>query len=129
MTWFRENLHPEIESGIRIDELIHESRTDFQAIQIFRNDELYSQYPAENVDLLSSKESMAAFGLRHVGGDGSIAGAIDDARIYDKALTVDELKALEANKKSGIAPISMKCKGNSPCLYLITAPMAASRRI
>ena len=38
MTWFRENLHPEIEGGIRIDELIHESRTDFQAIQIFRND-------------------------------------------------------------------------------------------
>ena len=67
-------------------------------IQIFRNGELYSQYGAKNIDLLTSKNSVAVFGLRHIGGDGSIAGAIDDARIYGKALTADEIQALQPNQ-------------------------------
>ncbi len=37
MNWFRESLHPDIEQGIRIDEPIYQGRTDYQAVQIFRN--------------------------------------------------------------------------------------------
>jgi len=43
--------------------------------------------------------------LRHVGaGGGRISGAIEDARIYSKALTLDEIKSLQPNKKSKIEP-------------------------
>jgi beta-fructofuranosidase len=73
-------------------------------ITIYRNAEPYHSYKAKNIDLLSSKENHAVFGLRHVGGDGSIGGSIEDARIYDKALSVDELKSLEPNKASAIKP-------------------------
>ncbi len=75
-------------------------------IQIFRNGERYAQYPAENVDLLTSKNSVAVFGLRHIGGTGSIAGAIDDARIYGKALSAEELKSLAPNQPSAIKPVA-----------------------
>ena len=34
----------------------------------------------------------------------SIAGAIDDARIYDQALTVDQIKALKVKQASDIKP-------------------------
>ncbi|MDG1357918.1 MAG: GH32 C-terminal domain-containing protein [Akkermansiaceae bacterium] len=75
-------------------------------IRIFRNGELYSQYPANNIDLLSSPNSDAVFGLRHIGGGGSIDGAIDDARIYGKALTAVEIMALEPNEPSTINPVA-----------------------
>ena len=77
-----------------------------EEIQIYRNGELYSKYGAKNIDLLTSKHSVAVFGLRHIGGNGSIAGAIDDARIYGKALTPDEIKALQPNKASDIKPVA-----------------------
>ena len=73
-------------------------------ISIYRNGEPYASYEAENIDLLSSPNNMVVFGLRHVGGDGSIAGAIEDARIYDRALTVTEIKALKPNEASSIEP-------------------------
>ncbi len=73
-------------------------------IQMYRNGELYAAYSAKNIDLLSSNENIAVFGLRHVGGDGSISGLIDDARIYDKALTAEQLKSLQPNKESVIEP-------------------------
>ena len=71
---------------------------------IYRNAELYASYEAANIDLLSSKDNIAVFGLRHVGGDGSIDGSIEDARIYDKALTADQIKALKPNKESATKP-------------------------
>ena len=73
-------------------------------ISIYRNGQLYASYQAENIDLLSHKKNIVVFGLRHVGGGGSIAGAIEDARIYSKALTVDEIRALEPNKDSASKP-------------------------
>lgn len=75
-------------------------------IRIFRTGEPYAQYPAKNVDLLSSKNCVAVFGLRHIGGNGSIAGAIDDARIYGKALTPEEIQALRPNQPSAIKPVA-----------------------
>lgn len=73
-------------------------------ISIYRNGDLYASYQAENIDLLSRESNIAVFGLRHIGGDGSIAGAVEDARIYSKALTVKELKALEPNQESDVKP-------------------------
>ncbi|MDP6636920.1 MAG: GH32 C-terminal domain-containing protein [Phycisphaerae bacterium] len=74
------------------------------AISIYRNAKPYASYKIRNVDLLSNKNNFVVFGLRHIGGDGSIGGAIDDARIYSKALNADELKSLAPNKASTIKP-------------------------
>jgi sucrose-6-phosphate hydrolase SacC (GH32 family) len=73
-------------------------------ITIYRNADLYASYPSTPIDLLSDNDNLAVFGLRHVGGSGSISGAIEDARIYPRALTVDELQALKPNEESDITP-------------------------
>ncbi|MBL7219186.1 MAG: GH32 C-terminal domain-containing protein [Phycisphaerae bacterium] len=74
-------------------------------VSIYRNGAPYASYKTTNVDLLSRKNNIVVFGLRHVGGgSGSIGGAIDDARIYSKALSAEEIKALEPNKASSIKP-------------------------
>ena len=74
-------------------------------IMIYRNGKSYASYRAKNIDLLSPDNNIAVFGLRHVGAAGGrISGAIEDARIYSKALTVDEIRSLKPNKKSVIAP-------------------------
>ena len=70
-------------------------------ILIYRNGRSYASYQTENIDLLSPENNIAVFGLRHVGaGGGQFSGTIEDARIYAKALTADEIESLEPNKKS-----------------------------
>ena len=39
-------------------------------ILLYRNGELYASHKTKNIDLLSSKNNIAVFGLRHVGGGG-----------------------------------------------------------
>jgi len=75
-------------------------------ISLYRNGEPYASYEARNIDLLSFKDNMAVFGLRHVGaGTGhTLRGSIRDARVYDRALTAEEIKALEPRKESAIKP-------------------------
>jgi len=74
-------------------------------IMIYRNGRSYASYRAKNIDLLSPENNIAVFGLRHVGaGGGTISGAIEDARIYSRALTVDEIRSLRPNEKSSIKP-------------------------
>lgn len=75
-------------------------------ITLIRDGAPYSSHEARNIDLLSGRESLAVFGLRHVGaGAGQhFRGEIEDARIYDRALTVEEIRALRPNEKSGIKP-------------------------
>ena len=74
-------------------------------ILIYRNGEGYASYQTKNIDLLSFENNIAVFGLRHVGAAGGhISGAIEDARIYGKALTADEIGALRPNKKSQVTP-------------------------
>ncbi len=75
-------------------------------IQVYRDGELYASYDAKNIDLLSPGHNIAVFGLRHVGaasGD-RITGAIEDARIYKRALTIDEIRSLRPNEKSDAEP-------------------------
>jgi sucrose-6-phosphate hydrolase SacC (GH32 family) len=74
-------------------------------ISIYRNGEPYASYEANNEDLLKS-QNQAVFGLRHEGAGPTqtLKGSIEEARIYDKALTADEIKKLETNKESAIKP-------------------------
>lgn len=77
-------------------------------IRVYRNGERYAEYPARNTDLLSPEDHIAVFGLRHIGaGTGSsLAGAIDDARIYPRALTAAEIRSLRPNQPSDIKPLA-----------------------
>lgn len=74
-------------------------------IAIYRNGEPYASYEASNEDLLKT-QNQAVFGMRHEGAGPTqtLRGSIEEARIYDKALTADEIKKLETNKESGIKP-------------------------
>lgn len=74
-------------------------------ISIYRNGEPYASYEANNEDLLKS-QNQAVFGMRHEGAGPTqtLRGSIEEARVYDKALTADEIKKLETNKESGIKP-------------------------
>jgi len=73
-------------------------------ITIYRNGKVYEKHKARNIDLLGSDNNFAVFGLRHIGGGGSIAGLVEDARIYAQALTVDQIKSLKPNEESSIKP-------------------------
>jgi sucrose-6-phosphate hydrolase SacC (GH32 family) len=76
--------------------------------RLYRDGKLYAEYGAKNIDLLSMDNHIAVFGLRHVGaGTGKpFIGAVDDARIYDKALTPEQLAALKPNAASDPAPLA-----------------------
>ncbi len=79
-------------------------------IRIYRNGKAYAAYRTKNIDLLGIDDHVAMFGLRHLGAGSqygnSFAGAIEDARIYDRALTQDQVAALKPNVKSEPAPIA-----------------------
>jgi sucrose-6-phosphate hydrolase SacC (GH32 family) len=75
-------------------------------ITIYRNGEEYASHEASNIDLLSNPKNYVVFGLRHIGGKGQVAAQIEDARIYDKALSQEEIKSLEPNKESSIKPFA-----------------------
>ena len=77
-------------------------------IRVYRNGQAYVAYGAQNVDLLKLEKHIAVFGLRHVGaGTGTpLAGSIEDARIYGRALSVQEIRALKPNKASDVKPLA-----------------------
>lgn len=79
-----------------------------ERIRMYRNGKPYADYPAENIDLLGVDNHIAVFGLRHVGAVSgtNFNGSIEDARIYDTALTVDQIKSLEPNVASDIKPLA-----------------------
>ena len=99
----QDNYAPETADGKTMVQMAIVYKDD--EILISRNGQSYASYQAKNIDLLSPENNIAVFGLRHVGaGGGNISGAIEDARIYAKALTLDEIKSLRPNKKSKIKP-------------------------
>ncbi len=75
-------------------------------ISIYRNAKLYAQYTIDGEPQSFGPRSSIIFGKRHRDqGDGAhFAGAIDDARIYDRPLTIDEIAALKPNVVSLSAP-------------------------
>jgi len=81
---------------------------DGDEVRIYRNGERYATYRTANIDLLGADSHIAVFGLRHIGaGSGApLAGAIEDARIYARALTRAEVASLKPNEKSAIEPLA-----------------------
>jgi len=75
-------------------------------ITVYRNGEVYSSHRAKNIDLLSDKGNYVVFGLRHVGGKGQVGALIEDARIYNRALSPEEIRSLVPNKESTIKPFA-----------------------
>ncbi|MEI8288226.1 MAG: GH32 C-terminal domain-containing protein [Verrucomicrobiota bacterium] len=77
-------------------------------VRIYRNGESYATHTVPPVQLLRAPNPIAVFGLRHVGaGNGSfLAGSIEDARIYGRALTVTEIQSLRPNVASEIKPLA-----------------------
>jgi sucrose-6-phosphate hydrolase SacC (GH32 family) len=77
-------------------------------VRIYRDGDLYAEYRAANVDLLEVDNHIALFGLRHIGAASGapFAGAIEDARIYARALARDEIRALRPDQPSAIAPLA-----------------------
>ena len=79
------------------------------AVRIYRNGKPYAAYRTENMeDLLGIDNHIALFGLRHIGaGRGDrFAGTVEDARIYDRALTQAQIAALKPNEPSAIKPLA-----------------------
>lgn len=83
---------------------------DAGEIRIYRNGKAYAAYKTKNIDLLGIDNHIALFGVRHLGVGSDIgtafAGEIEDARIYGRALTKDEIASLKPNAKSKIDPLA-----------------------
>ena len=77
-------------------------------VRIYRNGQPYADYRTQNIDLLDVDNHIAVFGLRHVGAatGTQFVGAIEDARIYDRALTPAQISSLQPNRKSAIEPLA-----------------------
>ncbi|MGL6193459.1 MAG: GH32 C-terminal domain-containing protein [Thermoguttaceae bacterium] len=83
--------------------LVYEGDT----ITLYRNGEVVA-VTEKGSQRTFPKSSAVLVGLRHIhpGLKDSFIGSIEDARIYDTALTQDEIKALTPNKLSSIEPIA-----------------------
>ena len=74
-------------------------------VTIFRNGQLYSQHTIPEPQAFD-RESVIVMGPRHLGNRDFYAGLIDDARIYDKALTREQVAQLEPNEPSQPPPVA-----------------------
>ena len=75
-------------------------------ITVYRNGHLYSQHTMAASTQEFGPRSIVVIGKRHrgQGGNAHFAGAIDDARIYDHALSAEQIAALKPNVVSDVAP-------------------------
>ncbi|RMG38011.1 MAG: hypothetical protein D6725_08055 [Planctomycetota bacterium] len=77
-------------------------------ITIYRNGAEYARYTASEQETFGP-DSHVLMGLRHLEAAAPnryFAGTIDDARIYDRALTAEQLQALRPNDASDPKPIA-----------------------
>lgn len=72
-------------------------------ITIYRNGAEYSRHTIKAPQPFGD-DSAILIGPRHVGNDRYFTGAIDDARIYDRALTAAEVAALQPDVEGSIKP-------------------------
>ncbi len=77
-----------------------------KTVALYRNGEQLCVYKVEKVCSFSDSVAIV-FGVRHIKPDNknTFVGATDDARVYDRALTQAEIKALVPNQLSGIKPV------------------------
>ena len=77
-------------------------------VTIYRNGVKYADYTAKGAERFPAN-SFVLMGLRHVEanpGNGFFTGSIDDARIYDLALTAQQIAALKPNQPSDPKPLA-----------------------
>jgi sucrose-6-phosphate hydrolase SacC (GH32 family) len=77
-------------------------------VKIYRNAALQAQYDAGSLEQFG-EDSIVILGLRHLDAGSEnrfFTGRIDDARIYDVALTADQLSQLKPNQPSRPEPIA-----------------------
>ncbi|NQU22123.1 MAG: hypothetical protein HQ567_12640 [Candidatus Nealsonbacteria bacterium] len=80
---------------------------DKDEIRVYRNAKLYSRHKIGSPQPFK-QDAMVLIGLRYVGGMGEIgflAGAVEEARIYNVALNAATLAALKPNEPSAPKPI------------------------
>jgi len=76
-------------------------------VTIYRNAKKYASHTIDSPQRFDIN-SVVLFGQRHLeeGGVSCYQGRIEDARIYDKALTVGQIAQLRPNKLSGLSPVA-----------------------
>ena len=76
-------------------------------ITIYRDGVLYNEYQIEKPQKFG-QNCVAVMGLRHLTASdrACLAGAVEDARIYNIALSADQMSKLEANKPSDPMPMA-----------------------
>jgi sucrose-6-phosphate hydrolase SacC (GH32 family) len=74
----------------------------------YRNGDLYSRHTVAGAPHAFGPRSIVLFGKRHrrQGDNAHFAGRIDDARIYDRALSTAEIAALKPNVMSETPPLA-----------------------
>jgi len=75
-------------------------------VTLYRNGRQYAQYTMASSPQGFGPQSVVVVGKRHLeqGDEARFAGAIDDARIYDQALSTEEIAALKPNEASNLKP-------------------------
>ena len=75
-------------------------------ITIYRNGEKQTSYQIDKLQTFST-QSIVMFGKRHLDTSAEwYRGRIDDARIYDKALSAEQIAKLKPNQLSDVRPIA-----------------------
>ncbi len=79
-----------------------------QQVRIYRNGICYTEYDAGGAQRFG-KDTLVVMGLRHLGAGPEnrfFAGTIEDARVYNMALTADQIQSLQPNIASEPAPVA-----------------------
>jgi len=79
-----------------------------ERVTLFRNGREYASYAIGKAQPFGD-DAMVLLGLRYIGADGEIggfSGAIEDARIYDTALSAAQIQALVPNQPSDPQPLA-----------------------
>jgi sucrose-6-phosphate hydrolase SacC (GH32 family) len=77
-----------------------------QEVTIYRNGQRYAQYTMASPPQEFGAKSMVVLGKRHLdqADDAHFGGAVEDARIYDRALSADQIAALKPREPSDPKP-------------------------
>lgn len=72
-------------------------------VVVYRNGTEYSRHTIKEPQPFGA-DSVVLVGPRHLGNRDCFAGEIDDVRIYDRALSAEEIAALKPNEEGAIKP-------------------------
>jgi hypothetical protein len=75
-------------------------------VALYRNGALYADYTMQEAPAAFGPDDTVLIGRRHLraGGAACFSGVIDDARIYDRALTAEQIASLRPNLSSDPKP-------------------------